>query len=487
MLGNAKLENLAPVKRGNAAKYGRGRVRSYYSKIVMFSRAADAAFIGFSLWLISFINDVSLSERYGILVIFTVGLFFFFAQVYDLYRSWRGASMRQEATRLWLAWLGVILGLLLLAYITKTSEVYSRRVILSWFALTPLLLTFWRMMMQLVLGYMRERGINTRKVAIVGAREVGADVARTILESPWMGMRPIGFFDDRKPAGSRPLADEPVQVIGNLDALVKKAREGQVDLIYITLPLRAEDRIRQLLTKLSDTTASVYIVPDFFVSDLMNASWSNIGDLPTVGIFETPFYGVDGWLKRLEDFVFASVILLVVAIPMALIALGIKFSSPGPAIFKQRRYGLHGNYIEVWKFRTMQVCEDGNEIQQAQRCDNRVTPFGAFLRKTSLDELPQFINVLQGSMSIVGPRPHAVVHNEQYRKLINGYMLRHKVKPGITGLAQVSGWRGGTDTLDKMQRRVEYDLAYIRNWSLWLDVKIIFLTIFRGFSGKNAY
>ncbi len=487
MLDKVNADYLSPKKTDSAIKLAGGLVRPFNSRIAIFSKVVDAVTIGFSLWLVMAISGQGLSSEFSFVVACAIGLFYFFARVYNLYRSWRGSAMREEVTRLWLAWFGTTLGLLAFAYITKTSEEYSRRVILSWFVLTPLLLTLWRGVMQIVAGFMRERGINTRNVAIVGARDLGAEVARIILESPWMGMCPIGFFDDRKPTGSRPLAQEPVQVIGTLDTLVKMTREGKVDLIYIALPLRAEERIRHLLTKLSDTTASVYIVPDIFVSDLMNANWSNIGDLPTVGVFETPFYGVDGWLKRAEDFVLASVILSIVAIPMALIALGIKLSSPGPAIFKQRRYGLHGNYFEVWKFRTMNVSEDGGEVQQARRSDNRVTAFGAFLRKTSLDELPQFINVLQGSMSIVGPRPHAVVHNEQYRKLINGYMLRHKVKPGITGLAQVNGWRGETDTLDKMQRRVEYDLDYIRNWSLWLDLKIIFLTMFRGFVGKNAY
>jgi putative colanic acid biosynthesis UDP-glucose lipid carrier transferase len=485
MLDIVKNKSLPPTNGGT--KLIGGEVRSSYSEIAMFSRIVDAVVIGLSLWMANIVYGHDMSDGQILLAVCSIGIFFFFSQVYGLYRSWRGASVRQETARLWFAWIGVILVLLLFAYMTKTSDEYSRLVTMSWFGIAPVLLTLWRMVLQIMLGYMRERGINVRNVAIVGAREVGADVARTILESPWMGLRPIGFFDDRKPAGSRPLVNDPVQVIGNLDTLVDRAREGNIDLVYITLPLRAEERIRQLLTKLSDTTASVYVVPDVFVSDLMSASWSNIGDLPAVRVFETPFYGVDGWLKRLEDFVCACMILTLIAIPMAFIALGVKLSSPGPVLFKQRRYGLRGNSIDVWKFRTMKVCEDGDDVQQAKQFDNRVTPFGALLRKTSLDELPQFINVLQGSMSIVGPRPHAVVHNEQYRKLINGYMLRHKVKPGITGLAQVSGWRGETDTLDKMQHRVEYDLAYIRNWSLWLDIKIIFLTMRSGFTGKNAY
>lgn len=457
------------------------------SKVAIISSFVDAITIGGAFWLLALFYGQAWDGRYSLVLGCAAGLFFFFAQAENLYRSWRGASVRQEVVRIWLAWFWVILGLLFLAYASKTSTEYSRRVILTWFILTPFLLALWRMLAQIVLGYMRERNINTRSIAIVGASELGAQLAQTIIDSPWMGLRPIGFFDDRKPAGSRPLVDEPIHVLGNLDALVKRAREGKIEIIYITLPMRADERIKDLIKKLSETTASVYLAPDFFVSDLMNATWSNVGDLPTVSIFETPFYGVDGWLKRVEDFIFGSIIFLIVLVPMIFIAIGVKRSSPGPILFKQHRYGLRGERIEVWKFRTLTVCEDGDEIHQVTEHDPRVTKFGHFLRKTSLDELPQFINVLQGSMSIVGPRPHAVVQNEQYRKIINGYMLRYKVKPGITGLAQVSGWRGETDTLDKMRHRVDCDLTYIRKWSLWLDLQIIIKTVFIGFTGKNVY
>jgi putative colanic acid biosynthesis UDP-glucose lipid carrier transferase len=380
-----------------------------------------------------------------------------------------------------------LLVLLLIGYATKSSEDFSRRAIFTWIVTVPVVLVIWRSFIHHALGVLRRNGVNTCKVAIVGARDLGAEFARTILDSKWMGLLPVGFYDDRKPAGSRPLASEPIKVVGDLGALVKHAREGKVDAIYITLPLRAEDRIKKLLEQLSDTTVSVHLVPDFFVYNLMNAGLSNIGQFPVVSIHETPFNGVDGWIKRLEDIVLSSLILLVISIPMLIIAAGVKLSSPGPVLYRQNRYGLRGNKIEVWKFRTMTICESDSEIKQARPSDSRFTSFGAFLRRTSLDELPQFINVLTGSMSIVGPRPHAVIHNEEYRKLISGYMLRHKVKPGITGLAQINGWRGETDTLDKMQMRIEYDLEYIRNWSLLLDVKIILLTIFKGFTGKNVY
>ncbi|MGH8554818.1 MAG: undecaprenyl-phosphate glucose phosphotransferase, partial [Gammaproteobacteria bacterium] len=274
---------------------------------------------------------------------------------------------------------------------------------------------------------------------------------------------------------------------GGFDNLLQDARTGLVDVIYVVSPLRAEQRIKDLIFKLADTTASVYVVPDFFTFDLLRARWMSLAGIPAVSIHDTPFDGVDGVFKRMEDIIVGSICLVVVAIPMVFIAIGIRLSSPGAILFKQLRYGINGEKIGVWKFRTMTVCEDGASVNQAKEKDPRVTDLGRFLRRTSMDELPQFINVLQGQMSIVGPRPHAVAHNEEYRSLLQGYMLRHKVKPGITGWAQINGLRGETDTLDKMQRRLQFDLDYIQSWSPYFDLKIILTTIFIVFLGKNAY
>jgi putative colanic acid biosynthesis UDP-glucose lipid carrier transferase len=249
----------------------------------------------------------------------------------------------------------------------------------------------------------------------------------------------------------------------------------------------AQPRILNLLDELRDTTSSVYFVPDIFMFDLIQARFDQINGVPVVAVCDTPFFGIRGLLKRLSDILIAGLVLLLISPLMALIAVGVKLGSPGPILFKQRRYGLDGEQISVYKFRSMTVCEDGEKVVQASQNDQRVTSFGRFLRKTSLDELPQFINVLQGSMSVVGPRPHAVAHNELYRKVIKGYMIRHKVKPGITGWAQVNGLRGETDTVEKMNARVQYDLEYLRNWSLMLDMWIFFKT-FRVVAGdKNAF
>jgi putative colanic acid biosynthesis UDP-glucose lipid carrier transferase len=459
-----------------------------YGKISAFLQVTDILLIVATLWLLSVLYELRWLKEYSTVILWTIGFFLVAVHFSDVYRSWRGSLLRsREFMRLLGAWLIVVLALLFLGYITKTSQEYSRQLFLTWFIITPLILAVWRGWLQIILGELRRRGFNTRTVAIVGASELGAHLAETILEAPWMGLRPVGFYDGRRPSGLRPLKRGPIDVVGNFENLIKHAHEGRIDMVYIALPMRAETRVRELIAKLSDTTVSVYLVPDFLMYDLLHATWGNVGDLPVVSISETPFYGVDGFVKRAEDVILAGSLIMLFAIPMIFIAIGVKLSSPGPLFFKQRRYGLRGDQIEVWKFRTMSVLENDDKVVQAKKNDPRVTRFGAFLRRTSLDELPQLINVLQGNMSMVGPRPHAVAHNEQYRKQIDRYMLRHKVKPGITGLAQVNGWRGETETLDKMQKRIEFDLAYIQNWSLWLDIKIIFQTMFVVFSDKHAY
>lgn len=444
----------------------------------------DVVVISISMLAAVAIYNVPLSVEYLVLTGISVFVFELLAAVKGVYRSWRMETFIAEVVSVSGVWLVTVLTLVLIGFATKTSSDFSRVTIMIWSVMVLVGLSGMRALYRAFLRALRADGRNTRTVAFAGYGKASQKMAQHITAQPWMGLRILGCFDDRSVTR---LGDAELPLLGDLKELLVQARAGQVDLVYITLPMHAERRIVKLIDQLADTTASVYVVPDIFVFELFHAQWSTVGEMPVVSVFESPFYGVNGGVKRLEDVVIGSLILLLILPLMALIALGIKITSPGSVLFKQRRYGLKGEIVEVWKFRSMTVSDNGDKVVQAKKGDARITPFGAFLRRTSLDELPQFFNVLQGTMSIVGPRPHAVAHNEEYRGLIHGYMLRHKVKPGITGWAQINGWRGETDTLDKMKGRLDCDLAYVRNWSLWFDIKIIFLTVFKGFVGKNAY
>jgi putative colanic acid biosynthesis UDP-glucose lipid carrier transferase len=404
----------------------------------------------------------------------------------QLYQPWRGANLMRLVRRVFLAWIVIVAILMTLGYVTKTSIYFSRKVLLTWMPLVPGALVVLRLKVYWGLRWLRQQGRNSRTVVIAGAGDLGRRLAKNVVDTPWLGMSLVGFFDDWVSEEIH-LDHRDYPVLGTLDDMVEFVKTQDIVMVYLALPLRAEDRLKEVAEALQDTTASVYYVPDVFIFSLLSASFTDLRGIPLIALWETPFFGVNGWLKRIEDLVLASLILILVSPLLLLIALGVKLSSAGPIIFKQRRYGLDGHEITVYKFRTMKVCEDGPEICQATTDDQRVTPFGRFLRRTSLDELPQFFNVVKGSMSIVGPRPHAVAHNEYYRRLIPGYMLRHKVRPGLTGWAQINGWRGETETLEKMEKRVEFDLDYLRRWSLWFDLKIILLTVFRGFKDSHAY
>ncbi|MDD2903848.1 MAG: undecaprenyl-phosphate glucose phosphotransferase [Syntrophales bacterium] len=438
----------------------------------------DGLVVVFLLLCLGKLHRVSMGHEYLILggVTFLAVIVVFKAS--QLYRPWRGVNPLWLVRRVFIAWILVVILLLILGYVTKNTFIFSRTVILSWILLTPVVLAALRFFVFVGLNWARARGRNSRTVVIGGAGDLGHKVAQNIVSSVWLGIRLVGFFDDDKVGELVALNPNNLaySVLGDLEEMVTFVRDHKIDMVYLALPLRAEKRLQQIIDALQDTTASLYLVPDIFVFSLLQATISDLRGIPLISLWESPFYGINGWLKRGEDIIFSTLILILVAPIMLGIAIGIKLTSPGPIIFKQRRYGLGGGEIIVYKFRTMLVCEDGEEIPQATRSDCRVTRFGRLLRRTSLDELPQFINVLQGRMSIVGPRPHAVAHNEFYRRHIPGYMLRHKVRPGITGWAQVNKFRGETDTLEKMEKRVEYDLDYLRNWSIWLDLKIIFIT-----------
>lgn len=462
-------------------------------------RLRDGAMIVVAMGVALVVTGTAPNAVYTGTAVGAAALFFALAQRLDMSAARRRHGADGFSVTL-AAWLLVCFGLLLSAYATKTTADVSRLTTGVWAVLAPLMIAVVRTVADSRGKQHRQGDVVTHgsdAVAIAGIRDAACTLAEHLkLE----GENLYGYYDDRYSDDSRPSSPpldeerrrsaDQVHVDsyrGDFEQLIRDAREGRVQKVYIALPLKAEARIRHLVNELADSTADVHVIADVLLTELMQARLTEVGGLPVVSVYDSPFSGLGGWVKRLEDVVVGSLILALISIPMLVIALGIKLTSKGPVLFRQRRYGLNGEEITVLKFRSMTVCEDGAKVTQATKNDARITPFGAFLRRTSLDELPQFFHVLSGKMSIVGPRPHAVAHNEEYRRKIRGYMLRHKVKPGITGWAQVNGWRGETDTLEKMQNRIRHDLAYISQWGLWLDLKIIFLTVFGSAVRKNAY
>ena len=461
-----------------ARRSDRGDGGSGDSLLGLFESFLSSAALLFSLYFLAETFDNGLSPAYVLLGLITFAL---------AYPSKPRLQMNLLPLMLdiVLNWLWVVGLLLLCALFTRYDRMYNSTVLWHWLWVAPL---------TELAGHYLIRVLSPRLLAlqgppvralIVGINEQGLSLAERMRRSPYSRLELVGFVDSR--AADRLHLPQDMTLLGSMAELAAIAKRNRIQEIYLSLPMASQPRILQVLDDLKDTTASVYFVPDMFLTDLIQAEARSAYGMPVIAVCDTPFRAGNGFVQRASDIVFSSLILLLISPLLLAIALAIKLTSPGPVIFRQRRYGLDGQEIVVYKFRSMTVTEDGAHIRQATQHDQRITPLGAFLRKTSLDELPQFINVLQGRMSIVGPRPHAVAHNEMYRKLIKGYMVRHKVKPGITGWAQVNGYRGETDTLDKMVGRIEHDLHYLRNWSLKLDILIVLKTIKLVFKDRMAF
>lgn len=463
------------------------RIHQTRSALGLLKRLSDAALIALSLYASQALAGQDPSDKSLLACVTAISIFFLVSEVCSIYRADQMRTATIDLAQILASWLVTVLVLAALAFFTRHGLYFARSSILGWIMLSGTLLGLSRMLFRILAEVLVASGFNRRRCAIAGLNPLGLQLYRNAKHDPECGLQMVGFFDDRSP--ERLLAEPECQAAfrGRLELLVAQAKAGEIETVFVTLPMRAEARIRWLLDQLADTTASAYIVPDFFVFELLHSRWSTIGGLPAVSVFETPLYGVDGWLKRAFDVTVASVGLLFISPVMLICAILVRSSSPGPIFFRQRRYGLDGREIWVWKFRSMTTCDNGRDVRQATLSDARITRVGAILRRTSLDELPQLFNVLEGSMSLVGPRPHATAHNEHYRHLIRGYMLRHKVKPGITGLAQVEGYRGETETLDKMQKRIEFDHRYIQQWSIWLDLRILLRTLKVVVRQQNAY
>jgi len=463
----------------------KGFIRNNVNQFAFMYRLADLGLIQFSLYAATQLYGTAYDFQFFLLALIANVSYSFTAEMFWLYRSWRASALKEILFYTLLSWAIALLPVLMFVFFAKMAQEYSRLVLGYWIISSLFLLCGWRVLYRYLLFHLRKQGRNSRSVGIIGLSDSGCMLAEELLGHPETGYQLNAVFDDRTPDR---LDCQYVHLMeGSVADGVKRAQNGEFDVLFIGLPFSAKARIESILRLLGDTTVDVHLIPDFFIYNLLHARIGQVGDIQTVSVYDTPMRG--GWslLKRVEDVVLSAVILSVMAIPMLLIGLCIKMTSPGPVFFLQDRYGLDGRRIKVFKFRSMHVTENGGEVVQAKRHDKRVTPIGGFLRRTSLDELPQFINVMQGNMSIVGPRPHAVAHNEEYRKQVDFYMLRHKMKPGITGLAQINGCRGETDTLDKMKMRIHFDLEYIRHWSLWIDFKIILATFSKGFVGENAF
>lgn len=452
--------------------------------VVRIADVLAVMFSGLAAFFIRF-QDLELTEPYREALTLAGLLTVIVFPAFGLYKGIRGHSLTHQMRSVLAAGLTAGACMAAVAFATQTGTIYSRQWVGLWALSAFVVLIGIRVLLSWGLAMVRRSGWNDRRVAVVGAGQLGRNVARRLQQSSWTGFRVVCFFDDDSTKAGRKVRGSLVYPAVDIAARLQQLK---IEEVWFALPLRAEPRMRELIAQLHHTTVNVRFVPDIYGYRLLNHAMTEIAGVPLLDLMSTPMTGINRILKVLEDYVLATLILLLASPLLLTLAVGVKLSSPGPIFFRQKRHGWDGRLIEVWKFRTMRSHrEEEGQITQAKRNDGRVTRFGRFLRRTSLDELPQLFNVLRGEMSIVGPRPHAVVHNDEYSKLIDGYMRRHMVKPGITGWAQINGWRGETDTLEKMRKRVEYDMYYIENWSLWFDLRIVFLTLITGLGRRNAY
>lgn len=437
----------------------------------------------FSFWLR--FEHVSLNTPYKSLLLLGIVLSAVSLSFFEAYRAWRGASFFSEIACISKALISTFLCLVLFGFLTHTTEIFSRIWVVTWLITSGVFLISSRFVLRRILGQLRAKGYNIRRVIIIGDSSLAQKVAHKLSTTQNSGLLVQGFIGNSI-IQTAPLEHPYLGTIDNVDNIVKEMKTDQV---WIALPIGEVEKMRQAQAALATSAVTIRLVPDIYDFQLLNHSITEVAGLPVINLSTSHMLeGKNRFLKSLEDKILSAIILICISPILIGLSIAIKLTSKGPILFKQHRTGANGRDFKVYKFRSMVVHnEEDGKVTQAKKGDSRVTPIGAFMRRTSLDELPQFINVLQGRMSIVGPRPHALAHNEYYKTLVESYMRRHMVKPGITGWAQVNGFRGETDTIEKMKNRVEYDLYYIENWSIWLDLRIITLTIFKGFINKNAF
>ncbi len=470
----------------------KGFLKGYANVFNLIRKIGDLALVlasGFASYYFSnayelFSDDGSgaLPEHYLLVMLLVVILTALLFPLFGVYRVWRGSSTLSEIRCLALAWLSVAMLLTALAFITKSGSEYSRSWIGLWFISGWSVLVLSRIVLRLALRWLRSNGFNHRHIVIVGAGEQAAVVSDRLQQSAWFGLEILALFDVKGQPVPEQLNDKTV--IKDYSELLYYVSSRGVDQVWIALPHSEEETIRRVIETLDGVPVEIRYVPDVFEYQLMHHSLTEMAGIPVVNISYSAIDGANRVVKAMEDYVLASLLLVLASPAMLLIAIGVKLSSPGPILYRQTRVGWNGKEFTMLKFRTMPVdVEKETGPVWAKAGEKRATPFGQFLRKTSLDELPQLFNVLMGEMSLIGPRPERPVFVEKYKDEIPHYNKKHLVKAGLTGWAQVHGWRGNTC----LHTRIEHDLYYIENWSLWLDIKIIIMTIFRGLIHKNAY
>ena len=470
-------------------KRPRGVLKRNAETLLLVSQVVNPLLVGlvgylaFYYYLFSKPGFDSFPARYQMAVFVGMLLTTLIFSWFRVYRPWRGIRLRQELWTIFLAWGCAIMAMIIIAFFTKNSTEFSRVWTIVWWGVSGILLLGLRAVIRLSLRFARSRGFNQRQVVIAGAGSLGQKIVSRMRSAPWVGLEIVGFFDDDEELKGMEIMGIPIS--GTIDDMEAFLNENDIDQVWIALPLRAEARMKELMTKiLVSASVEVRLVPDIFDFRLLNFSVSEVIGLPVLNLTDSPMFGIHRLTKAIEDRLVAGFALIILSPVMALIALGVKLSSPGPVFYRQERVSWNGLTFSMLKFRSMPVdAERDKGAQWATSGDERPTGFGLFLRRTRLDELPQLINVLKGDMSIVGPRPERPVFIQEFKTEIPDYMQKHLVKAGITGWAQVNGWRGDTD----LKTRIEYDIYYIENWSIILDIKIMAMTLIKGMIHKNAY
>ncbi len=457
-------------------------------RIVEFLTVMFAGVVGLYFWAERI--SVDIIPDYGRAIFGGALVYALIAEIMGSYDVDAHFSLRRAWQRVAASWGITSLFLITLGFLLKVSEEFSRGWSLTWFVTGGIMLLGTRAAMTMWIRRLKKQGVFNSRAAIYGASAQGQKLAHYVRGNDKLTISLVGFFDDRRD-GRVPLLVDDLPVFGTSDDLVAMIREGLIDQVIVALPWSAEARIQQVVAKIAMTPVRIRLAPDLANFAFGHRPLVLLGDLPVLTLFERPISGTDAIIKRAEDLVLTLGILFFIWPIMLAAAIAIKLDSPGPIFFRQPREGFNNRPFRVWKFRSMthDRCEvDG--IQQATKGDKRVTRVGKFIRATSIDELPQLFNVIAGDMSLVGPRPHAPstrAGGRLFHEVIQTYAARHKVKPGITGWAQACGWRGETDTEEKLVKRLEHDLYYIENWSIPFDIYILVRTVFAVLVPKNAF